>query len=54
MRHPTSTFWWRVERDCLWYAGIRDGDLIAVDPAGKRRVDRTVLAVVEGTVNTLA
>jgi DNA polymerase V len=25
VRHPTSTFWWRVEGDCLWDAGIRDG-----------------------------
>ena len=38
VRHPTSTFWWRVEEDCLWDAGIRDVDLIAVDRAGKRRV----------------
>lgn len=50
VRHPTSTFWWRVEGDCLWDAGIRDGDLIAVDRAGKRRVGRPVLAVVEGAV----
>ena len=50
VRHPTSTFWWRVEGDCLWDAGIRDGDLIAVDRAGKRRVGRAVLAVVDGAV----
>jgi DNA polymerase V len=50
VRHPTSTFWWRVEGDCLWDAGIRDGDLIAVDRAGKRRVGRAVLAVIEGAV----
>lgn len=50
VRHPTSTFWWRVEGDCLWDAGIQDGDLIAVDRAGKRRVGRAVLAVVEGAV----
>nr|WP_243695670.1 S24 family peptidase [Rhodovulum adriaticum] len=50
LRHPTSTFWWRVEGDCLWDAGIRDGDLIAVDRAGKRRIGRAVLAVVEGAV----
>ncbi len=50
VRHQTSTFWWRVEGDCLWDAGIRDGDLIAVDRAGKRRVGRVVLAVVEGSV----
>ena len=50
VRHPTSTFWWRVEGDCLWDVGIRDGDLIAVDRAGKRRVGRAVLAVVDGAV----
>ena len=30
--------------------GIRDGDIIAVDRAGKRRIGRAVLAVVEGAV----
>lgn len=50
VRHPTSTFWWRVEGDCLWDVGIRDGDIIAVDRAGKRRLGRAVLAVVDGTV----
>lgn len=50
VRHPASTFWWRVEGDCLWDVGIRDGDIIAVDRAGKRRLGRAVLAVVEGAV----
>lgn len=50
VRHPSSTFWWRVEGDCLWDVGIRDGDLIAVDRAGKRRIGRAVLAVVDGAV----
>lgn len=50
VRHPSSTFWWRVEGDCLWDVGIRDGDLIAVDRAGKRRIGRAVVAVVEGSV----
>ena len=50
VRHPTSTFWRRVEGDCLWDVGIRDGDIIAVDRAGKRRLGRAVLAVVEGAV----
>mgnify|MGYP003141318183 CR=1 FL=1 len=45
VRHPSSTFWWRVEGDCLWDVGIRDGDIIAVDRAGKRRIGRAVLAV---------
>lgn len=50
VRHPASTFWWRVEGDCLYDVGIRDGDLIAVDRAGKRRIGRAVLAVVDGAV----
>ncbi|SEQ87660.1 DNA polymerase V [Loktanella sp. DSM 29012] len=50
VRHPGSTFWWRVEGDCLWDVGIRDGDIIAVDRAGKRRLGRAVLAVVDGAV----
>ena len=50
IRHPTSTFWWRVEGNCLWDVGIRDGDLIAVDRAGKRRIGRAVLAVVDVAV----
>ena len=33
VRHPASTFWWKVEGDCLWDVGIRDGDIIAVDHA---------------------
>ena len=50
VHHSSSTFWWRVEGDCLWDAGIRDGDLIAVDRSGKRRIGRAVLAVIEGAV----
>ena len=50
VRNPSSTFWWRVEGDCLIDVGIVDGDLIAVDRSGKRRVGRAVLAVVEGAV----
>ncbi|KIN60465.1 Peptidase S24-like domain protein [Sulfitobacter noctilucae] len=50
VRHPASTFWWRVEGDCLWDVGIRNGDIIAVDRSGKKRLGRAVLAVVEGAV----
>ncbi len=50
VRHPASTFWWRVEGDCLIDAGILDGDIIAVDRAGKGRPGRAVLAVVDGAV----
>ena len=48
--HPASTFWWRVEGDCLWDAGIRDGGIIAADRAGKRRLGRAVPAVIGGAV----
>lgn len=34
VRHPASTFWWRIEDDCFLDAGILDDDLIAVDQAG--------------------
>ena len=34
---PSSTFWWCDEGACLWDAGIRDGDINAVDRAGKWR-----------------
>lgn len=50
VRRPSSTFWWRVEGDCLIDVGILDGDLIAVDRDGKRRLGRAVLAVVDGEV----
>ncbi|MGR3433707.1 MAG: LexA family protein [Shimia sp.] len=50
VRRPSSTFWWRVEGDCLWDVGIRDGDLIAVDRDATRRLGRAVLAVVDGQV----
>lgn len=50
VRRPSSTFWWRVEGDCLLDVGILDGDLIAVDRDGKRRLGRAVLAVVDGDV----
>lgn len=50
IRHPSATFWWRVSGDSLMDEGIHDGDLIAVDRAGKRRVGRIVLAVVDGNV----
>jgi DNA polymerase V len=50
VRHPSATFWWRVAGDSLVDEGIHDGDLIAVDRAGKKRVGRIVLAVVDGAV----
>lgn len=50
VRHTSSTFWWRIEGDCLWDVCIRDGDLISVDRAGKRRLGREVLGVVDGAI----
>lgn len=50
VRHPSSTFWWRVEGDSLIDVGILYGDLIAVDRDGRRRLGRDVLAVIEGAV----
>lgn len=56
IRHPSATFWWRITGDSLVDEGIFDGDLIAIDRAGKRKVGRIVLAVVDGdiTVKKLA
>ena len=49
-RNPATTFWWRVQGHSLKDIGINDGDLIAVDRDGKRRVGRVVVAVVDGDV----
>lgn len=50
VRRPASTFWWRVQGDCLVDAGIMDGDIIAVDRSGKKRIGRIVLAVIDGDI----
>ncbi|RLQ85006.1 LexA family protein [Notoacmeibacter ruber] len=50
VRHESAIFWWRVSGDSLEAEGIMDGDLIAVDRAGKKRLGRIVLAVVDGAV----
>lgn len=50
VRHPSATFWWRVSGDSLVDEGIHDGDIIAVDRAGKTRIGRIVLAVVDGSI----
>lgn len=50
VRHESSTFFWRVSGDSLEVEGIFDGDIIAVDRAGKRRHGRVVLALVDGGI----
>lgn len=50
VRHEAATFWWRVSGDSLIDEGICDGDLLAVDRAGRKRVGRIVLAVVDGAI----
>ena len=50
VQHESATFWWRVSGDSLENEGIRSGDLIAVDRAGKARPGRIVVAVHEGSV----
>ena len=56
VRDEHATVWWRVSGDSLEAEGILDGDLIAVDRAGRRRSGRIVLALVDGqiTVKKLA
>jgi len=48
VRRPGSTFWYRAEGDCLADVGIMDGDLIAFDRSGKKRLGRVMLFVVDG------
>ena len=48
VRRPGSTFWYRAEGDCLADIGILDGDLIAFDRSGKKRLGRVMLFVVDG------
>ena len=48
VRRPGSTFWYRAEGDCLADVGIVDGDLIAFDRSGKKRLGRVMLFVVDG------
>lgn len=50
VRRESSTFWWKVSGHSLVNEGILDGDLIAIDRAGKKRLGRVVLAVVEGQI----
>ncbi|PHR62274.1 MAG: peptidase S24 [Robiginitomaculum sp.] len=50
VRRPGSTFWWRVQGDCLEDVGIRHGDLIAVDRAGTKKLGRIVLAIIDGDI----
>lgn len=47
-RHPASTFLARVSGDSMVGAGIRPGDLVAVDRARPPRDGCIVVAVVEG------
>ena len=48
VRRPGSTFWYRAEGDCLSDIGIMDGDLVAFDRSGKKRLGRVMLFVVDG------
>jgi len=48
VRHPTSSFWYRAEGDCLLDLGIKDGDLVCFDRSGKKRLGRVMLFVVDG------
>ena len=50
IKRPGSTFWWRVEGDCLLDRGIHDGDLIAVDRDSRKGVGQVVLAVIDGEI----
>ncbi|GAA4425730.1 translesion error-prone DNA polymerase V autoproteolytic subunit [Acidovorax lacteus] len=47
VRHPQSTFYWRVKGDSMREAGIHDGSIVAVDRAVRPRSGHVVLAVVD-------
>ncbi len=50
IRHESSTFFWRISGDSLEVEGIFDGDIIAIDRAGRKRNGRVVLALVDGGI----
>jgi DNA polymerase V len=48
IRHPSSTFFLRVNGDSMRDAGILNGDLLVVDRAVEPRAGRVVVAVLDG------
>lgn len=48
VRHEHATFWYRVSGNSLSGLGIIDGDMVAIDRAGKVQPGRTVLALHDG------
>jgi DNA polymerase V len=48
IRHPTATFFVRVQGDSMKDAGILDGDLLVVEKGEKPTDQDIVLAIVEG------
>lgn len=48
IRHPSSSFFLRVEGNSMAGAGISDGDLLLVDRAVEPTDGRIVIAVVDG------
>lgn len=47
-KHPTSTFYLRVEGDSMTGAGIVHGDIVAVDKSLQPRTGDIVVAAVDG------
>lgn len=52
VRRPGSSYWYKIEGDCLSDEGIHDGDLVCFDRSGKKRLGRVVLAIVDGAFTT--
>jgi DNA polymerase V len=48
IKHPTATFFVRVEGDSMTGAGIHSGDILVVDRAAAPKGNQVVVAVVNG------
>jgi len=48
MPRPGSTFWFRVDGECLHDAGILDGDYVAVDKSVQAKIGHVALCLLDG------
>lgn len=48
MPRPGSTFWFRVDGECLHDAGILDGDFVAVDKSVQAKIGHVALCLIDG------
>lgn len=48
IKHPSSTFFVKVQGESMLNSGMHDGDLLIVDKANQAQNDDVVIAVVDG------